>query len=70
MCQCYYVCAARLWFRAQIPQVLDEGSAQVSGRLEPVDGARQDHAAGALPIRLWLIHAGWISPSPAAPRLP
>ena len=49
-------------FKHKFLRVLDEGSAQVSGRLEPVDGGRQDHTAGALPIQLRLIHARGISP--------
>src|SRR5262249_20284865 len=44
-------------FKHELLGVLDEGSPQVSRRLEPVDGARQDHTAGALPIELRLVHA-------------
>src|SRR6266542_864511 len=52
-------------FEHELLGVLDERPAQVSGRLEPVDGARQDHAAGSLPVDLWLIHArGNFAPVP------
>lgn len=43
-------------FKHELLRVLDEGSPQVSGRLEPVDGARQDDTAGTLPIEFWMIH--------------
>src|SRR5262245_33456758 len=44
-------------FEYELLGVLDEGPPQVSRRLEPVDGARQDHTAGTLPIELRLVHA-------------
>src|SRR5712691_8259397 len=43
-------------FEHELLGVLDERFPQVSRRLEPVDGARQEHTAGALPIALRLIH--------------
>src|SRR5262245_60174914 len=44
-------------FEHELLRVLDEGPSQVSRRLVPVDGARQDHTAGTLPIELRLVHA-------------
>src|SRR5262249_48107776 len=44
-------------FEHELLGVLDEGPPQVSRRLKPVDGARQDHTAGTLPIELRMVHA-------------
>ena len=44
-------------FEHELLRVFDERFPQVFGRLEPVDGARQDHTTGALPIELRLVHA-------------